>query len=79
MAEPLTEVPRELTLVELEAWLARDDHASFPDAATATCPRCNGWGITPRHARCAFCDGRGTTTMGAWRRDLRERIEAATS
>jgi hypothetical protein len=78
LGPPREIAPRELSLAEIEAWLATVD-TSIPDAALATCPRCNGWGITPKHTCCAFCDGRGTTTLGAWREDLRARIEAATS
>jgi len=79
MAEPIRhDVPHDLTLAELEAWIAQDD-PSFPDHAIATCPRCNGWGVDPKHRRCTFCGGGGTTTMAAWRRDLRAQIDAMTS
>lgn len=74
----LFEAPRELTLTEVEEWLAKDD-PSIPSAARATCPRCNGWGVDSRHGRCAFCHGAAVVSVGEWRAELRARIEAATS
>jgi hypothetical protein len=79
LAAWLAQPRKELTLAEMEAWLAQDDPI-VPDEAKATCPHCNGWGnLHVGGPICPPCGGSGVVTIGEWRRILRVRISEGLS